>query len=381
MRNRQAYLDAKRNDPLSDQQRREHPYDFVSLPERPASGQAVSHERYAADRWSGTVELVYRTLSPLHVGSGVFETAEDCGLQGGSKPVRGVVRQGGRPVLPGSSWKGAVRARFEAITRSRLALRPKGGSEPAFKVPEALKRPGDPSRNYSVDLKDPCLNRLGPARIKKGDLSQLSPADALFGAMGYRGRIRPGEGVIDGPSALRPLIVAPLDSPVTHRIAKPGKIENVGGNRLAIHEVEGRKFYYDGDVVHERRTEMRGNVRVSSEDIDHVPEGATITVEVHLDSVSGDELGALLIAAGHGTEVGVVRFGGYKSVGLGKVVLEKATSRLHRGADLSRWRRAEPMAVELDELTEGAIGSLVDPELLRELHEVTTRRRPPEVKR
>lgn len=381
MRDRQAYLDAKRNDPLSDQQRREHPYDFVSLPDRPARGQAVGHDRYAADRWSGTVELVYRTLSPLHVGSGVFETAEDCGLKGGSQPVRGIIRQGARPVLPGSSWKGAVRARFEAITRSRLALRAKGGREPAFKVPEALKRPDDPPRGYFVDLKDRRLDDLGPARIRRRDLSELSPADALFGAMGYRGRIRPGEGVIDGPSAERPLVVAPLDSPVAHRIAKPGKIENVGRNKLVIREVEGRKFYYDGDIVHERRTEMAGNERVSSEDIDHVPAGATISLEVHLDSVSDDELGALLIAAGKGDEVGVVRFGGYKSVGLGKVVLEKVTPRLHRRAELRRWRRAKPPSIELDELVEGALGRLVDRALLRELHEVTTRRRPPEVKR
>lgn len=379
MRDPKAYVEAGRNDPLSDDQRREHPYDFVSLPERPVRGQAVGHHRHAEGRLSGSITLIYKTLVPLHVGSGVFETAADCGLEGGALPVRGIVRSQGRPVLPGSSWKGPVRARYEAITCSTLGQRAWGGREPAFKVPEALKQPTDRPGMYNVRLEDPRLRNLEPQRVKKGGLDHLSPAEALFGAMGYRGRVYPGEGAISGPAAKEPLVVAPLDSPVPHRLAKPGAIRNVGRNQLQISRVEGRKFYYDGDIVHQRRTESAGGVRTASEDIDQVPAGSTITIEVALESVTEAEFGALLIAAGFGKDSGVLRFGGYKPVGLGKVELERVEPRLHRAVRLDSWKRGEPEAIDIEAAVEGAIGTLVDREALDELHQVTTRRRPPEV--
>ncbi len=379
MRDPKAYTDAGRNDPLDDQQRREHPYDFVSLPASPVRAEAPTLERYHQGRLSGTLELTYRVETPMHVGSGTFDTAAECGLDGGESPVRGMVRSAGRPVLPGSSWKGAVRARFEAITRSRLGLRPRDGKEPGFKVPGLLKQGSDRQGPYQVRLEDPRLRTGGPPRIVKRaeDLHNLSPADALFGAMGYRGRVLPGEGRVEGPVATEPLAVAPLESPAHHRLAKPGKIENVGYNKLEIREVEGRKFYYDGDVVHQRAVESGRGSRISSEDIDHVPAGAKIHIEVRLDSLSDAELGALLIAAGYREDSGILRFGGHKPNGLGKVKLIKVRLALYRGPELRRWKRPDPEELDPQALAEAALGTLVDPGALAELHEVTTRRRPP----
>ncbi len=37
--------------------------------------------------------LSYETLAPLHVGSGAFEAAAECGLAEGAAPVRGIVRR------------------------------------------------------------------------------------------------------------------------------------------------------------------------------------------------------------------------------------------------------------------------------------------------
>ncbi len=50
MRDRDAYQRHGRNDPLAPEQLREHPYDFVSLPDKPAAGEAVGHHRYFDDR-------------------------------------------------------------------------------------------------------------------------------------------------------------------------------------------------------------------------------------------------------------------------------------------------------------------------------------------
>ncbi len=375
MRDRDAYTRLGRNDPLSPQQLREHPYDFVSLPDRPARGDAVGHDRYAAGRLTGTLRFVYETLAPLHVGSGAFETAEECGLKGGALPVRGIVRRQGRPVLPGSGWKGAVRARYD---RSRLGLVDDRSREPAFKVPDELK---GPDTTHNVKITDRRVTgALRPAGVvwSPEKLKELSPGEALFGCMGYRGRVHPGDGEIEGGAAREPLQVAPLDSPVMHRLAKPGRAKNTGGRDIEISEVEGRKFYYDGDVVHVREMEEAAGTRKVYEYVDSVAPGATLTIEVHVDSLSLAELGALLLSAGYGEEVGIVRFGGFKSVGLGKVRLRDVAARLASGSPVRTWRRRNDKVDDFGPAIDAARRGVVDARALSELDEVTRRRRPEE---
>ncbi len=374
MRDAEEYQRQGRNDPLSAEQLQEHPYDFVSLPPRPAAGQATGHDSYPKGRWTGWLHLVYKTLAPLHVGSGVFETARECGLGDRPMPVRGIMRRQGRPVLPGSGWKGAVRARFEAITRSRLALADTRGRQPAFKVPEALRTSNG---SHSVEIQDPRvtgeLRPLGIVR-RSDQLASLSPGEALFGCMGYRGRVHPGDGVIEGPVATEPLRIAPMESPVMHRMAKPGKSRSAGRGTIVISEVEGRKFYYDGPIVESRQT--RQNSGESYEYLDAVPEGATIRIDVHLQSLTEAEVGALLVAAGYGDGVGVMRFGGFKSVGLGKVVLDESGAELSRGNDTSSWRREPAPTFDLNAAVATARETLVDARALDELDQITRRRRP-----
>ncbi len=382
MRDPREYERHGRNNPLTPEQLREHPYDFVSLPGATDRGHAVGHDAYPEGRLTGRLHLVYETLAPLHVGSGVFETAAECGLGTGDEPVRGIARRRGQPVLPGSGWKGAVRARFEAITRSRLGLVDTFGRQPAFKVPEALKDPDASRASHRISLDDPrvrgALRPLGMFKSRDG-LASLPPAAALFGCMGYRGRIHPGDGVIDGPAAAAPLQVAPLDSPVMHRLAKPGAAHRSGRAAIRITEVEGRKFYYDGPIVASRSNHRGGGG--SYELIDHVPAGATIALDVHLESLTAAELGALLVAAGYaagyGAGVGVLRFGGFKPVGLGKVELKTAAAEVGQGSATSSWKREPAAAYDLAAAVEEAKAQkLLDVDALRQLDEVTRRQRP-----
>jgi CRISPR/Cas system CSM-associated protein Csm3 (group 7 of RAMP superfamily) len=374
MRDPSQYAEHHRNDPLSDEQRRDHPYDFVSLPAAPVRGNAVGHHKYPADRLTGRLTLVYETLTPLHVGSGVFETAAQCGLAGDDQPVRGITRRLGLPVLPGSSWKGAVRARFEAITRSCLGVAARPLKMDSVKLPEALWPERERRAKVKIELRDPRLGALKPPEVGTSP-QDLSPADALFGAMGYRGRVHPSEGVIEeGPWLARSLSVPPLESPAPHRLAKPGAARRVRDG-IEIAEVEGRKFYYDGPL-------LEGRVKQSEEgpaheDIDAVPARSRITIDVHLEAVTEAELGALLISAGHGKEVGIVRFGGYKPAGLGKVRLIEITGELRRGCSLRRWQRSEPEPFDLDHAVQTARETgLIDASALAELHAVNTRTRP-----
>lgn len=373
MRDPSQYEEHGRTNPLSDEQRRQHPYDFVSLPNQPVKGSAVGHDRYPPGRLTGILTFTYQTVTSLHVGSGVFETAAQCGLSGGSQPVRGIVRRLGKPVLPGSSWKGAVRARFEAITQSRLGVPTRLAKVEPAKLPRVL-RPLERGGRVKIEVLDGRLQNLEPADVRNpNQLANLSPADALFGAMGYRGRLHPVDGVITGPLLDHPLSVPPLESPAAHRLAKPGAARRVNYG-VEISEIEGRKFYYDGPLLESRANEG-DNRRPVREHIDAVPAGATITIDVLVESVTEAELGALLVCAGYGEGIGVVRLGGYKPAGLGKVRLATVTGELHRGLPTRGLRQAAPEPLDPESAVKTARESLIDPSALAELHNITTRTR------
>lgn len=377
MRDLDAYSREGRNNPRDPDQMREHPYDFVSLPDRPKTVIAPGHHKYPSNLYSGTLVLCYRTVTPLHVGSGVFESSTECGLTGPEKPVRGMVRRDGRPILPGSGWKGAVRSRYEAITQSRLALARDFHRLKRDKTPQPLKAQAD-YPEYEVKIRDPRLARLRAVMVKRPEqLQTLSPAESIFGAMGYRGRVHPADGIITGPSAGKPLQVAPMESPSAHRLAQPGEAENQG-RVIEIRTVEGRKFYYDGDLVSGRapRDAQPQPGNLVYELIDSVPAGSEIRLEIHLEIVSLAELGALLISSGQGGEAGVIRFGGFKSVGLGKVELLSAEARLHPGTGTRSWKRSVPSPLDLAEAVRLAYQSLIDESALAELKAITTLKRP-----
>lgn len=369
MRDRQAYLDAGRSDPDSQEQRRQHPYDFVSLPDKPSLWPAVGHDGYPSDRLSGTLTLRYRTQSPLHIGSGIFETSRECGLEGKDQPVRGIVRKLGKPILPGSSWKGSVRSVFEAITRSRLQIASTQGREKAFKLPQAISG----GQDAQIRIRDSRVNQLRALEVRKNNLPpRLSAAESLFGCLGYRGRVHPTDGAVDGGQTRSILQVQPLESPALHRLATPTGVQWRPG-AIDITRVEGRKFYYDGPIVHRRHA---GGGLGSFEPIDSIAPESRITIEIHLESVTLSELGALLLSAGYGNEIGILRFGGYKPAGLGEVRLEEATALLSQGPGARTWRRSTSQ-VDLD----GAVqksreASLIDEKALDELREITTRQRP-----
>ncbi len=372
MRDLDAYREEGRNSPRDPEQMRDHPYDFVSLPDLPKKVTAPGHDVYPQHLYSGTLVLCYRTETPLHVGSGAFESSLECGLSGPDQPVRGIVRREGLPVFPGSSWKGAVRARYEAVTRSRLALAKDFYKLKSDKTPQALKSQDRPNE-YEVRIGDPRLKSLRAVMVKeKAHLRTLSPAESLFGAMGYRGRVHPADGIITGPPAGRPLQVAPMESPSPHRLAQPGAASSQG-RIIAIQAVEGRKFYYDGDLVTDRK---RDNGPLVFEFVDSVPKGSEVRLEVHLEAVSLAELGALLLCSGQGGEVGIVRFGGFKSVGLGKVELMSAEARLHTGRNTRSWKPSAAPLVNLAEAVRVAHQSLIDRVPLAELRAITTLRRP-----
>lgn len=379
MRDLDAYREQGRNSPRDPQQMREHPYDFVSLPNGPTRVEAPGHHKYPKELYSGTLVLSYLTLSPLHVGSGVFESSKECGLAGSDRPVRGILRRDGRPILPGSSWKGAIRSRYEAVTASRLALAQTSHWLYSEKVPGPLQSQ-PPRKRYKVEIADSRVVRnLKAVRVDSKEnpvpqLRNLSPAESLFGVMGYRGRVHPADGAIVSPPPGHPLQVAPMESPAGHRLAQAGQSGNVHGV-IKIWTVEGRKFYYDGDVVSSRTTRDGGDPVF--ELIDSVPARSEIRLEIHLETVTLAELGVLLICSGWEGEAGVLRFGGFKPVGLGKVELSGAEARLQKGRSTRSWKTSDPPLLDLAGAVHAAHESnLIEAAALAELKTVTTLQRP-----
>jgi hypothetical protein len=162
-----------------------------------------------------------------------------------------------------------------------------------------------------------------------------------------------------------------------HRLAKPGAAHTTAHGLVEISEVEGRKFYYDGPLLRSRVTKGDEAWRPVQELIDTVPSGSTITVEVQVEAVTEAELGALLVSAGYGDNAGILRFGGFKPAGLGKVRLKEVTGEVRRGWSTGTWRRSAGEPVDPAHAVAVAYQSdLLDPVALAELYEITTRLRP-----
>jgi hypothetical protein len=276
-----------------------------------------------------------------------------------------------------------VRSRFEAITRSRLGVEHRTPRIDFVKLPSELQPPQEGRGKVEVQVLDARVDALAPMKVYRDrnesdqgvlqKLARLSPAEALFGAMGYRGRIHPSEGIIKGPAAREALLVPPLESPAAHRLALPGESRTVD-RHIEVTKVEGRKFYYDGPLVHSRSSE---GDRPTQEQIDFVPARCTITLDVTVESVTESELGALLVSSGYGENVGIVRFGGFKPAGLGKVKLTGIEGEVRRGWSIGRWQRPAAEAIDPRRLVEKAMAEgFIDVGALSELEAITKRQRP-----
>lgn len=77
-----------------------------------APREQVTLEAFLPGRWSGSLSLTYSPIDPVRVGSGVLFPRP---VRGQTELVQDLTLVRGRPVLPGSSVKGAIRSLVEAI--------------------------------------------------------------------------------------------------------------------------------------------------------------------------------------------------------------------------------------------------------------------------
>lgn len=314
-------------------------YDFVPLPDQKRNtpdSVALTHAKHVAGRYSGYLDLVITTLSPIHIGSGAYELSEDADLERGTV-VKGMMRVRGKPIIPSSSLKGALRSVYETITFSCIG-KPRDISREKYhrdlvrsELPQTII--DDMPDNFQSQAEDtfrtpPKIDvRLNAEELKgkkqcqlrngQSDLGILCPACALFGVENFQGRLSFGDAQVceSTKESKQPVQIPSLFGPRLHRLGDPVVIS--GGRRpfILVRNLKGRKAYYRvhlGDVPSEGRVQ-----------IDYLPCGTKLSTQLHFLNATLAELGGLLTALGLDSENSFpFRIGGGKPVGLGYIEFE-----------------------------------------------------------
>ncbi|ADK84723.1 protein of unknown function DUF324 [Desulfarculus baarsii DSM 2075] len=167
-----------------------NPYNFIPTPSREnyvgdlGDGNPRGHHVYHEDCYSGRIRVKMTTVTPLIVP----DTAKvDPNIE--HKKYDPLLDEKGLPIVPPTSIKGMLRAAFEAVTNSRMGVF--AGSYEIRSKREQRER-----RQEKEDVTAHIDESLLPAT----EMSQLSPADRVFGWVGqegkaksaYRGNLRVG---------------------------------------------------------------------------------------------------------------------------------------------------------------------------------------------
>jgi len=367
---------------------------------------------------SGVLRCRLFCVTPVHIGSGSYRHAPDAP---GSVAADIVRNPQGNPIIPGSSLKGSFRAIAEAASKSCLLMkgadteekaklpgsvgfrgqrnqhsfRPPNTSHWSTKVEQALIGAG---RNVPVDVQTP--SDLNHALCDES--KELCPCCAIFGKLGYRGRIAFTDAHIT--AYLKPLsgftpptmvTIPARNSPQPHRLADKAtwadggldvrlseRRTRQGTVTLVVPNPLGRKFYpnfdphecfqtalYDWSQLrrgypkgaplnetffHQQMRKQHGEgTRVPSlynpsefrngEPHDVIPIGKVLEFRLHFQSLLPWELGLLLLGMGIGASW-LPKVGGAKAYGLGSVQVRQQA--LHLVVNVATYDAPTPLSAQ-----------------------------------
>ena len=253
------------------------PYAFVSFPkERPTLQRPPGHHKYLADRLHGTLFLRLKVQTPLYVSTGVVVMGSDVGNN--RIPLIKTMIQGADQKLSiqGSSLKGCIRAVYEAITNSTLAV-----------ITSRYKQ------------------RIPSERLPCRSKEQLCPASQVFGALDWQGLIEFSDAKcekIGFTTGFMPSLYSP----------RPDQ----GRAYFYQGRVAGRKFYY-----HTIRAIDKG--QNSGIPVQQAGREYIFTTELHFKNLKPEELGTLLLILGQDTKYPIaLKIGGGKPIGMGTMNVE-----------------------------------------------------------
>jgi CRISPR/Cas system CSM-associated protein Csm3 (group 7 of RAMP superfamily) len=281
----------------------EEGYEFAPLPERvhrAARPQAV-HNRRIEGALSGVIEVVLRAEQPVHVGSGFKRLRED------GKVVRRAAEVRGRPGIPGSSLKGVIRSRYEAITYSCAGPAPKGG-----KVKSSSYRNVEYASFTSlVTCKD-----VFSSDCQEGP---CCAACALFGRMSLRGRITITDFAAAEGLGFSIGEIPEQFGPNAHHLGNFSvTTSRRGDEEFRVSSLHGRKFAAGHGPV-------APNARLQQ--IEVLPEGAVMQGALRISNVLPIELGGLMTALGV-LPNSALKIGAGKGQGFGRMAVAELKFRL-----------------------------------------------------
>ena len=255
------------------------PYDFVSFPEKPPnpiSPAPAGHHQYLGDRLHGTLWLRLQVKTAVHISTGAVVMGRDIGKK--QIPLIKAMTQNEdqQLIIQGSSLKGCIRAVYEAITNSTLAvITPKERK----KIPK---------------------NRR-PRRLK----DKLCPASRVFGALDWQGLIQ----LSDAKCKEGKFTVGFLPSLYRPRPEQRRAYYKQGS-------VAGRKFYY-----HAVKAIDKGkNKGIPSQ---QAVKDSVFTTRLQFKNLIPEEMGTLLIVLGQDPQFPLaLKVGGGKPIGMGTMTVE-----------------------------------------------------------
>ena len=311
----------------------------VLLPRSVSREHPAGHDRYYdnKERTTGRIEGIIEALSPIHIGSGVIDFAQEIDPAQNSEQLqnieifRTVLRMNGIAIIPGSSLKGAIRSVVEAISQSCVC-----------------KTDGD-----ILDILRRLPGGFVECRRRPRERTQLCVACCMFGAMGFQGNV----GIRDAPQ---------IDEQVVTKFVPELHPPEYYGT-----DTEGaplRKFYKHGVVA-------SGNTPIEACEV-----GSKFRFVVQVNNLTQAEWGLLLTALGHHPDHPFkLKVGGAKPVCFGSInfqiekiyIDEKIRDRYlawdseqeaaKTGTELESWK---------SECINKASHSLIQQDLLRELAQI-----------
>ena len=251
------------------------PYAFVPISRAPMDLKPpAGHADFSDEALTGTIRGRIIARSPVHVASGITDLT-------GVVPslVKAHFRCKGKPTIPGSSLKGAIRSIVEAISYPPSCIRVSWAQ--SEKLPTNVNRCTEVKRSATR--------------------TKLCIACRMFGAMGYLGQVQFSDATADTDKT-EIIQIPPLHAPHPRESLY-----------YESRKIIGRKFYMHG---------ANGKTAAGNVPTEVCRPGTTFGMRVDFDNLQPSELILLLVALGQGNPRLWPKLGGGKPACCGSVEIE-----------------------------------------------------------
>jgi hypothetical protein len=251
------------------------PYELISFPEKPPTLKPpVGHQQYLSDRIHGTLFLSLQVQTALHVSTGVTVMGSD--INSRIPLIKTMVQSTDQTLsIQGSSLKGCIRAVYEAITNSTLAV-------------------------ITSRYRDKIPTERWPCRDKK----KLCPASQVFGALDWQGLVEFSDAKCESSGFTTGFM------PSLYRPRPDQRNAYFVRGRVA-----GRKFYY-----HTVRAIDKGQNQGIA--VQQAGKAYLFKTQLTFKNLTQAELGTLLVVLGQDPDYPIaLKIGGGKPIGMGTMTV------------------------------------------------------------